>query len=269
MMDRVKLKDAYNIEERYWSEVVGVGVANRGVISKKNIASEVARSKEARAADAAIHGTPSPKPNFTYKMKIVLGFLQILTSLIMIVQAPLPRGFKAFVGWFSLVNFDFFQVSGTECVVNSNYYTKYLVVSLAPVSIFLLVSIFYLFPKYLGKAFHDEDSAARKRSRKKFWRMLLFSLFLIYPIVSSTVLRIFICKEIEGEHYLLADFRLKCYTPEWYSYASSGTIFVLMYPIGIPFFFGYMIRRYQFRLKENEVKAELGFLYDAYDHDVW
>ena len=115
----------------------------------------------------------------------------------------------------------------------------------------------------------DADAAARKRSRRKFWRMLLFSLFLIYPGVSSVVLRLFVCTKIQDTYYLRADFRLECYTTEWSYYAITGIFFIAMYPIGIPLFFMYMMKRYRYRLHEDGVKAELGFLYDAYDHEVW
>ncbi len=45
----------------------------------------------------------------------------------------------------------------------------------------------------------------RKRSRIRFWRMLEYFLFLIYPTVSSSVLRYFVCRTISGVPYLLAD----------------------------------------------------------------
>jgi hypothetical protein len=35
--------------------------------------------------------------------------------------------------------------------------------------------------------------AVRKRARIRFWRMLQFFMFLIYPTVSATVLRYFVC----------------------------------------------------------------------------
>ena len=149
-MKHVKVKDAQEKDEQYWSEVVGVGLAYKDDVRHTT---DAMRVRAARAAEASLHGTPSPKPNFTYKMKIVLGFLQIVTAMVVIIESPLPTGFKEFMSWFNLVNFDFFQASGTECVIPSNYYTKYLVIALTPIVIFVLVSILYLLPKYLGKAF--------------------------------------------------------------------------------------------------------------------
>ncbi len=48
-------------------------------------------------------------------------------------------------------------------------------------------------------------AAVRKRARIRFWRMLQFFFFLIYPTVASTVLRYFVCRTIDGVPYLVAD----------------------------------------------------------------
>ncbi len=50
-----------------------------------------------------------------------------------------------------------------------------------------------------------ELAAVRKRARIRFWRMLQFFFFLIYPTVASTVLRYFVCRTIDGVPYLVAD----------------------------------------------------------------
>ena len=97
--------------------------------------------------------------------------------------------------------------------------------------------------------------------------MVIFSLFLVYPLVSSTIFRIFVCKRIYGIDYLLADFTKECYTSEWRIYTIYASVMILVYPIGVPAFFFYMLWRYRRhdRLHEPGVMSELGFLYSAYD----
>jgi hypothetical protein len=137
------------------------------------------------------------------------------------------------------------------------------------------------------------ERVRRKRVRRNFWKMLFFVLFLVYPTVSSTVLRTYVCKDIEGESYMVADFTQKCYTecvppPSLPSFSIAiamcyGVLMlccavlccvvpnsiwmrtayllipvVLVYPIGIPAFFGAMLYRYRHRLMEAGVRAELG-----------
>jgi hypothetical protein len=60
-------------------------------------------------------------------------------------------------------------------------------------------------PEELARYRSLDLEAVRKRSRIRFWRMLEYFLFLIYPTVSSSVLRYFVCRTISGVPYLLAD----------------------------------------------------------------
>jgi len=73
-------------------------------------------------------------------------------------------------------------------------------------------------------------------------------LFLIFPGVSATLMRIFNCKEVEGVSYLAEDFRIACsdrnqpgnlssWDPEYLTYFLIGALFVIAYPIGIPLYF--------------------------------
>jgi hypothetical protein len=91
----------------------------------------------------------------------------------------------------------------------------------------------------------------------------------MYPIVSQTVLKLYICKEVNGMSYLLSDFRLQCYTREYNQYAGAGIIMIVLYPIGIPAFLLIMLLRQMSELKNPGVKAELGFLYAGYNYEHW
>ena len=46
-------------------------------------------------------------------------------------------------------------------------------------------------------------------------------------------------------------------------------IMIIVYPIGVPAFFFVMLYRYRKRLDEIGIRAQLGFLYDAYTRDMW
>src|SRR5687767_14378444 len=88
-----------------------------------------------------------------------------------------------------------------------------------------MLPLLYLLPKYLldGRYVHDPQAyrLARKRTRRKFWKLLLFTAFLMcadsvvvargahfalssYPGVSSVTFKMLVCKEIEGRNYLVA-----------------------------------------------------------------
>jgi hypothetical protein len=93
-------------------------------------------------------------------------------------------------------------------------------------------------------------------------------LFLIYPSVSSTVLRLYVCKDIGTKSFLLADLRVECHTDKWYMYSYGSLLCVLLYPIGIPCFFFVVLWTNRESLQDPNVKNTIGFLYDGYRKKV-
>ena len=84
-----------------------------------------------------------------------------------------------------------------------------------------------------------QEEKKREELENDFWYWLLFGLNLIYPPVSSTMLRTWHCEEINGASYLVSDFRLYCSDDRSIPIAVSVLGFVL-YTLGIPFFFFYL-----------------------------
>jgi TRAP-type C4-dicarboxylate transport system permease small subunit len=241
-------------------------------------------------------------PTFTYKMKILLGFLQILTNLAFVVDVPWPTIYSRFINLFSFVNLDFVPWQSVGCVSRFDFYTKLIITIVTPIGVLFLLIVGYLVPKMIttrtrymqqregenaesgwgglsdanisvwDKSLTKElsrERAANKRTRRKFWKLVLFTAFLIYPGVSSTILSMFMCEKVNDTIYLKADFSLRCGDKRWISYLPAGIIGILVYPIGIPAFFFYLLRRYRNRLQQPDIQAELGFLYLAYSPASW
>ena len=103
----------------------------------------------------------------------------------------------------------------------------------------------------------------------KFWKLFLYGLFLIYPSVSSTVLRHFVCKQINDRSYLWSDLRVQCNTDRWTTFTFVAIALILIYPVGIPVFFFSLLKINQKDLNENRIRSQLGFLYAGYRLEVW
>jgi hypothetical protein len=43
-----------------------------------------------------------------------------------------------------------------------------------------------------------------------------------------------VCRTVEGHSYLVADFKIACYSDEWNAYLGPALLMVLVYPIGQP-----------------------------------
>lgn len=103
----------------------------------------------------------------------------------------------------------------------------------------------------------------------KFWKLFLYILFLIYPSESSTILRLYICKDVDGTGYLLTDVRIQCYTDTWHIYTLASIPLILLYPVGIPAFFYVLLRSNKTQLHDKRIQAQLGFLYAGYTAECW
>eukprot|EP00808_Paulinella_micropora_P008574 g62100.t1 len=223
------------------------------------------------------HSPPPPAPNLLYKFKIALGFIQILTNLPFVVDIPWPSKFRLFLSFLSVSNFDLVQSSRVQCVFPGDYYDKWLFFLLLPLAITLGLLVFYVLPRWYGWRTKG-DFLSRQRTKRKFWRLMMFQLFLIYPSVSSAMVRLLVCKEVEGGRYLVADYSISCDSAEYYSYIYPwGLLAVLLYPLGIPLCMLYLVWPYtkvgfrggQMRLKEPAARAMFGFLYHGFDWDRW
>ena len=222
------------------------------------------------------YGPPEPQHDFTYKLKIFLSFLQVATNLGTNLNIVWPTTYVNFLLFFDVSNFDFALSSAVsaDCIGVVNYYSKYVAIVLTPPIILVFTVLFYLLPNYLEWGpFRSKTLQERQRGKMNFWRLFLYLLFLVYPSVSSTVLRLYVCQEIVGTNssgsFLTTDLRVECYTSLWTSYTYASLILILLYPIGIPIFFFSILRVNQENLREPRIRAQLGFLYAGYRGECW
>jgi len=81
-------------------------------------------------------------------------------------------------------------------------------------------------------------------------KLVLFTLFLIYPTVSAEVLAMYVCIYVEdadgnNRPYIERDFRLVCYDSQWRSYLGINIIFIIIYPLGMPSIFLYLLNHFR------------------------
>lgn len=221
------------------------------------------------------------------KFKIMVSFIQVTTNLVFIVDAPWPTLYTTFLQQFDFLNLNFIPWQSVGCVTSISYYDKFWITALVPSCIGLIIFLSWLHP-FLGsrkvkKRMEDPglsvgekqnlqfQVSAFKMRLRKFQRIFIMCLFSLYPSLSSTVLRLFVCREILGKHYLHADYNLFCYTSEWWKMLPWGVFFGILYPLGIPYYFYWLVKRRRNKrsLQDPRVKFAVGWIYEAFIPRVW
>jgi hypothetical protein len=101
-------------------------------------------------------------------------------------------------------------------------------------------------------------------------------LFIAYPGVSLKVLRLFKCRQIEGEWWLAADMRLRCYDGRWAGFAIYGIVIAVVYVVGLPAVVLWILWRRRHKLFGSpmdpfvaSMRETFGFLYEDYGSGAW
>ena len=107
----------------------------------------------------------------------------------------------------------------------------------------------------------------RREFRDKCWLVVLWMFVVIYPAVSRVVLQMMNCKYLDhGESYLYADMRISCNSEKYKSYIPLITLAFLIYPIGVPALFFYLLYKKRHLLRWSH---RLGLLYHSYEDKYW
>ena len=226
-----------------------------------------------RTGLTGVVGKVRSSPSITYKLKILVGFFQIAVNLAFAVDVPWPSHYRRFIQIFSFFSLDFIPWQSMECVTSLDYYTKLLIVTLTPIAILGLIVIFFLLPMYvINKRDMNDDEARRlsnDRRRRQFWKLTLFTIFLIWPNVCATILGLFVCKDVNGTSYVLTDMEVECYDSRWWNFLPPALVMIIVYPVGVPLLFFYFLYSSREKFSLSETKLQLGFLYEAYTTQAW
>jgi hypothetical protein len=221
-----------------------------------------------------IFGPPPPSPDYVFKLKIMLGFVQIVTNVSSSLEIRWPQLFVDFLYNFNPANLDFVQFTNVDCLnTGVDYVTKIYAWAIVVPVIVLSIFLFYLLPiwvRYFRS--NEKDKVERTKRMRQFKRLIYFTLFLVYPSVSTTCFNYFVCVKVQDTYYLRTDFTVQCYTDYWRSHEFQVALLCVIYPIGIPALFLYMLWKMRYprnKLDLRSVRAQMGFLYDGYKREMW
>ncbi|KAG5179275.1 hypothetical protein JKP88DRAFT_264306 [Tribonema minus] len=169
--------------------------------------------------------------------------MQILTQFVSITGVALPLQYLDFLQVMDLISLDLRWLTSPGCVLHLSFYQRLLLTTLVPLGIAGVI----LAPRAYRRCRPRSAGAKLQRVCEQDMHVLLVFAFLVYSGVSLTIFQTFACDYLEydgpdGTWYLRADYTIQCRTPEHTAYLTYAAIMLLVYPLGIPALFVWLIR---------------------------
>jgi len=105
-----------------------------------------------------------------------------------------------------------------------------------------VILVCYIGGRVYGRVWDPERMRDFKSQCHRTWIVLLF---MMYPSLSATIFKTFLCKDFYGESYLLTDVTIKCNTEEHVNHMLLAFGLVIIYTLGIPFVFLWYLLKMQ------------------------
>ena len=173
--------------------------------------------------------------------KIFITFIQMIGIVPGLISVQWPESFTTyFLNIFSVMSFDIQGLFLLGCVVNTSsfYYAFSFSLCLPLILLSCTVGSFYCQLKSLKPTPNDDgDGQQRAQLEGSHLHALFFGLHIIWPGVTSDMLRLFHCTKIYNTWHLSEDLSIVCFEGSWSVAAVLGALGLLIYAVGIPLVF--------------------------------
>ena len=224
--------------------------------------------------NAIVNSTKKAGGGIQQKFKIIISYLQITTLLSSTLNIKWPTFIKDTVDAFNFINLDIFGVSQQElsCSFNANYYHKFIMNLFFMPLIILLIKVSHI----LAIRFSDKKKITMKEILDRYYYASVLVVFILYPSIGTSILKIFKCDNIEDEWYLTDDLSIVCFDKDWTNHAIVAAVAFIVYVIGIPYYFYHilknnlnLIKNHERTLDSKTFSYRYGFIFKGYSNDFW
>ena len=155
-----------------------------------------------------------------------------------VVNVQYPPAYEKFLAALSVVNLNLGFILSISCVMETNFYARLVLMTIAPMAGLGALAITYR----VAMVRNGHSIHAMRIARNKHISVGLFLLFVVYSSVSYTIFQTFVCDPLDsGVTYLRADYDLVCWTTTHVNFTTYAGIMVLVYPVGIPAVFAWVL----------------------------
>jgi hypothetical protein len=140
-----------------------------------------------------------------------------------------PDAFDELSDSMTFLNYDMVNVASALCYYKADYYDVLQVQFWWPTILILLLVLDH----WRERKMDPDDPYAGVAHIKA----IIMVLFTAYPLSALVYLKFFLCREIDGEWFLQADYRYQCFDDKWNGYLALAVPGVVVYLVGTPIFF--------------------------------
>lgn len=160
-----------------------------------------------------------------------------------------PGVYQRFLNGLDVFNFDLAWVFSAGCIIDVDFHDRLLISTITPLAALLFLAGTYAAAVRINRGAPE----ALQIIWNKHVSMVLLLTFLVYSSVSSVIFETWSCENLEdGNNYLRADYGIKCDSQEHKAFQAYAGIMVVLYTMGIPAFYGYLLFRYREELRKDE-----------------
>ena len=182
-------------------------------------------------------------------LKIVVVTWQILNQFSSVANVVYPGIYQEFLDGLDFFNFDFSWIMSAGCVVRIDFHDRLLLSTICPIVALAFLACTYTIAYCVNRGKKD----VLQRIDDKHMSMFLLLTFLVYSSVSSVLFKTFACENMDDDkYYLRADYRIECDSSEHASYQLYAGIMIIVYTLGIPTMYCYLLFRDRDVLKTSD-----------------
>jgi hypothetical protein len=155
-----------------------------------------------------------------------------------------PVPFTISLDILSVLAFDLSAFSSLLCMVKVTFYGDLLVSTIGILIVEL--AILFIWPAWQRRNSRDLFGDWRLDeittvARKQYFAVAVYTLVFLYPVLSVKLLRAFGCHEVNGVHYLKADYSVECSSSKWQWYRAYASVWLFFYVILFPAYLFYKL----------------------------
>ena len=164
-----------------------------------------------------------------------------------------PDVYQRFLDALEVFNFDLTWILSAGCVMDVDYHDCLLASTIPP-----LIALAFMAGTYAAAV---RINRGAPEALQKIWNkhvsMVLLLTFLVYSSVSSVLFAAYSCERLDdGNVYLRVDYQIRCNSSKHVAFQIYAGIMILLYPVGIPTLYGYLLFKYRKVLAKDKAARD-------------